>query len=213
MSLLETLRNGIEVSSLLVASVGALFSIASALYLTSRKISAELRYRRVDLTKLYSENLLKRRIEIYPALWAILGRYNKPLKGFLIYKSSMQNTNLDGLLQFSDDVSLWDSENGLILSTHSARACAHLRRALRAIVEAADKNGSGALSDRETDLVIDRIRRLEIALRVDVGIYEVDKLEARKTSADYGTINRATLGKNFELYPEERAELSTSNAP
>lgn len=135
MAILENLRNGIDASALFIASAGALFSIAAALYLTSRKISAEFRYRRVDLTTLYAENLLKRRLELYPKLWVLIGTYGKLLKNSPIYKDIEQTIDLEGLLHFGDDVTQWDNQNGLVLSTHSARACAHLQRAIRAIVE------------------------------------------------------------------------------
>jgi hypothetical protein len=90
----------------------------------------------------------------------------------------------------------------LLLSAHSARACAHLRRALRGITSSAEKiAGAEALGPDAIDTIIDHIRRLEIALRVDVGIYEVDKFESRKAAASYQVINKETLGKNYSLYP------------
>ena len=59
MTFLDNFPGNIDASALVIATVGALFSIASALYLTSRKIAAEMRYRRIELTNLYSENVLK----------------------------------------------------------------------------------------------------------------------------------------------------------
>jgi hypothetical protein len=207
MDLVTVLRSQIDTSALVIAAVGALFSIASALYLTSRKISAELRFRRVDLTALYAENLLKSRIELYPEIWNILNRYANVLRDFPLYRDGGSTKNIDGLLKFSDEVSRWANENGLILSTHSARGFAHLRRAIRTIIDASDKNADSILGAREIKILDDHVRRFEIALRVDVGVYEVDKLESRKTAADYGTMNRDALGKNFEPYPELRTSL------
>ena len=200
MNALSALFSGVDVSAVFVAVIGALFSIVSAIYISSRRIDAEFRYRRVELTKLYSENLLKERLRLYPGLWRMTSAYAKLLKAFPVYQDSHAAADRNSLRAFNDAVTQWDNENGLILSSKSARACFRLRRAVRDVLAkedagAQDTKAAAALSNREADMLYEQLTQLEIALRVDIGVFEVDEHEARKAAASFAAINRDVLGE------------------
>ena len=45
--------------------------------------------------------------------------------------------------------------------------------------------------------LLNKMARLELSLRTDVGIYEIDELEARYLHLSYDDINFKTLGKRY----------------
>lgn len=188
--MLAALNNSADISALIIAAIGALFSIASALYLTSRKISAEFRFRRVDLSNTYAENLLHRRLELYPEIWQHLSAYAKMFpKG----EESKSAASVSSLRQLHDNIRDWDSINGLIMSTHTAKSCHKFRSTMRRMLEARkDDSGTELLTKEEHETIRQNLAILELALRIDIGIYEVEQLEARKIMLRYGDISRQT---------------------
>jgi hypothetical protein len=186
--LLALLNNPADISALVIAAIGALFSIASALYLTSRKISAEFRFRRADLSNTYAENLLLRRLELYPEIWQHLGAYGKK---FPKDKENKPTANVSAMKQLHENISEWDSTNGLIMSTHTAKSCHKFRKALRQMLDARkEDSGTEFLTKEEHETIRDNLAILELALRIDIGIYEVEQLEARQIMLRYGDISR-----------------------
>jgi hypothetical protein len=189
MGLLAALKSSVDVSALIIAAIGALFSIASALYLTSRKISAEFRFRRADLSNTYAENILGRRLELYPELWRHLSGYAKIARQLPAADGVKTAADVNSLRQLHADISAWDSNNGLIMSANTANSCYAFRADLRRILEAHKGNaGSEALTKEERDLIIGHLARLEVALRTDIGIYEVEEFEGRRIVRSYRDI-------------------------
>jgi hypothetical protein len=189
MGLLAALKSSVDVSALIIAAIGALFSIASALYLTSRKISAEFRFRRADLSNTYAENILGRRLELYPELWRHLSGYAKIARQLPAADGVKTAVDVNSLRQLHADISAWDSNNGLIMSANTANSCYAFRADLRRILEAHGGNaGSQALTKEERDLIIGHLARLEVALRTDIGIYEVEEFEGRRIVRGYRDI-------------------------
>jgi hypothetical protein len=186
--LLAALSNPVDISALLIAAIGALFSIASALYLTSRKISAEFRFRRADLSNTYAENLLIRRLELYPEIWRHLSAYAKK---FPKNKESKPDATVSILRQLHDNISEWDSNHGLIMSAHAAKSCHKFRTRMRRMLEARkESSDTELLTQDEHDIITENLAKLELALRIDIGVYEVEQLEARKIMLRYGDVSR-----------------------
>ena len=134
MTFLDNFTGNIDASALVIATVGALFSIASALYLTSRKIAAEMRYRRIELTNLYSENVLKQRLQAYPEIWSYVSEYEKIIHKFPSGDGSEPSANRENLLRFNCNISEWDNKYGILLSIKSAISLYRLRIAIRKIL-------------------------------------------------------------------------------
>jgi hypothetical protein len=47
------------------------------------------------------------------------------------------------------------------------------------------------IDNREREKVIESLRKLEISIKTDLGIFEVDEFEARKTISGYSELNRS----------------------
>ena len=199
MDILLLLKNSIDLTSVAIALCGALLSVASALYLTSRKISAELRYRRVDLTTLYADKILAERLQHYPKLWLSMGRFDRVLVG-----GPAEDVVPDAavLLSFLKDVVAWDDAYGLLLSTNSARTCFHLRMKVHSVITSYNGPEAKLLKEDDKKALLDYMSRLEIALRTDIGIYEVDKFESRPLTISYEDLNRDILKKHYNRYPD-----------
>jgi hypothetical protein len=208
MDLLDNIRSSMDLSALVIAAVGALFSIASALYLTSRKITAELRYRRVDLTRIYSENILRKRLELYPELWFHICGYAKVLRNYSNNEYDLKD-DTDGLIKFQCRLAKWDNTNGLIFSTNSGVAYVIIQEILRDLADqAANRAIPAMLNEAERKVVLGAIKRCDLAMRTDIGIYEVDKLESRKIARTYREINREIIPNFEDTYPRFRKQRS-----
>ena len=193
MDLLLNLRNNIDVSALVIAAIGAIFSIASALYLTSRKISAELRYRRVDLTRIYAENLLRKRLEIYPAHWSHLSGYLKIIRDTSIRDRKFVEADIQSLFDMYEKIMDWNSDNSLIFSDNTARASQNLREAIfNILIKVNACEHSEVLTKEQKDEIRRAMARLEVAMRTDVGVLEVADFASRSIFLSYGEL-RASI--------------------
>jgi hypothetical protein len=193
MTILQTLKDSVDISALTIALFGALFSIASALYLTARKISAEFRFRRADLSNIYAQNILSARLQRYPELWRYLSDYAKVLEKLPKRDGTLHTADLESLLRFNHDVSRWDSEHAFLLSTNAAGSCFRFLRTLREVLNGRSAAQGGQPITHDEYLVISEgLARLEVALRTDLGIHEIEKLEARKILRGYGEVARHT---------------------
>lgn len=199
MAILESLRNSVDESALIVAAFGALFSIASALYLTSRKISAEFKYRRTELSNLYSTNLLQKRLETYPDMWFYLSDYAKIMERFLDADGQSRVATIENLCEFSNNISIWDSKNGHLISANSAASSYALRDKIREIILNRQSQGDrGHITRNEYLSISEYLTRLEVSLRTDLGIYEVEKLEGRRVLRGYEDVSR-TVGMKWPI--------------
>jgi hypothetical protein len=187
----NSLGESIDVSALLIAVVGALFSIASALYFTARKIGAEFRFRRADLANVYSESILATRLQLYPELWAYLASYGVLMEGFPEADGKQPVANVGSLLVFNKNILQWNNRHSFIFSTSSMFACSDLMREVRRVLnKRGEVEGSQPITRDEYLILYRVITKLEVSLRTDLGLLEVEKLEARKIPFDYKDVSR-----------------------
>lgn len=184
-----------DVSALMIATFGALFSIASALYLTSRKISSEFKMSRYMLTHTYAQNVLSRRLDAYPEIWGYVCEYEKVVLGFPGALGEKRRCDINYLLSFNESVSQWDNRHGLLLSPNAGLACWKMRMVIcEALENASLSSKDSSLPAIEIEKILKYSSRLEVALRTDIGVYEVDKLEERKKFKNYDEANRDIFG-------------------
>jgi len=176
-----------DLSSVAIAITGAVISIVGALYLSKRRIDADFRVRRIELTNLYAENLLKMRLDKYQEPWFYVSHYRKIINGlYLGDGGGKQVADLTNLLQLHVDMNNWNSKHSLIFSENTARASGNLRRTIQNILETTNNNQPNReLNTDEGRQVYDAMGRFEIALRIDIGILEVDDFENREIVRSY----------------------------
>lgn len=189
MSLFAFLQS-VDISSVIVAFITAAISIVGALYLTSRKINAELHLRRIELTRAYSETILKSRLEVYKELWHILSHNLKIIHGTHYQQDLNGATDASKLNSLFEKLSDWDSKNTLLLSKRSGYLIHQLRMQLLHMINLPAAE-SVIIDNREREKVIESLRKLEISIKTDLGIFEVDEFEARKTISGYSELNRS----------------------
>jgi hypothetical protein len=168
-----------------------LLPTVGALYLSKKKIDADFRMRRIELTRTYAENLLARRLEKYPGQWLLLSGYLKLLNGLVIESGNRKAGRIQDLYEFYEQINNWNSANALIFGTASVVASVNLRHGINRIllnIETEGRDGQ-QLAVEEIEQIKDLIRQLEITLRTDVGIIEVDEFEARRIAKSYAEIH------------------------
>lgn len=175
---------------MIVAFITAAISIAGALYLTSRKINAELHLRRIELTRAYSETILKSRLEVYRELWHILSHNLKVIHGTHHQQHLNGATDASKLNTLFEDLTDWDSKNTLLLSKRSGYLIHQLRMQLLHMIKLPAEESAG-IENSEREKLIEISRKLEISIKTDIGIFEVDEFEARHTISGYSELNRS----------------------
>lgn len=113
----------------------------------------------------------------------------------------MRPLGYDDLLTCLIAVNAWDSQHGLILSTRSAVHLHRMREFLNELRTSKTLHEAAApLSEAEKAQLDERIDSLELALRTDLGVYEVDALEQRSLAPDYPEANRTIMGREYEPF-------------
>lgn len=105
------------------------------------------------------------------------------------------------MLKFNQNISELDNKCCILLSIKSAISLYRLRVTIRRIIyKNRDLSDGSLLSKEDCAEVLKYGDRLEITLRTDVGIYEIDKSEGREIFKDYDNVISKTLGTKSADY-------------
>jgi hypothetical protein len=179
-----------DLFSVVIALLGVTVSLIGTLYLTNRKINAELRLRRIELTKAYAENLLKKRLECYPELYCMIGDYFK-IADELSYSISVPGVSeVNRLKTLYENINSWDSKNALLISNACAQSMYHARTKIRSVFDRYQGLEAQAIGREERKNINDVLERVEIALKTDIGVYEIGEFESRPPIDAYSDLSR-----------------------
>ena len=174
-----------DLSAFLIAFAGAVGSVLGSLYLTNRKINAERRFRREELTRSLAESLQNKRLECYPQLWHFVSDYLKPLHN-LPYKEFNESSELERLKRLLHDVSEWDSKYSLLLSKEAANVVFYARNNIFKITKLLSGDDVAEIKAEERDKILTfSLQEVELTLKRDIAIFETGEFEARKRFNTY----------------------------
>ena len=178
-----------ETAPALIALLGVLLSILASVVLARRAAKAELKKLRVQLTANYADKLLAARIAVYPSLYPALSEFVKLLEAGAKAASQAQMLDPGAIRQLHTQIADWGKQNSIFLSDRAERASFDLRQYVRSLAVLADDDLSAALRMPKTvaDLLY-RVQRLEIALKVELGVYDVEAYENRAYYVSYDEI-------------------------
>lgn len=168
-----------DLSALLIALAGATGSVLGSLYLTNRRINAEDRFRREELTKLLSQNIQVRRLEHYPKLWKLCSECLKPLHE-LSYKEAEELSEFERIKRLFIEMSEWDSAHSMLLSKESATVVFYARNNISKIMKLISGQIVAEIEYGERNEKLKfSLQQVELALKTDIGIFEIDQFKSR----------------------------------
>lgn len=154
--------------------LGVLITIAAGFVTLKRQIAGEIRRVRYEIIQSYAERLEDARLTHYPDLYRTLSDAIKVLD----YPDAHPE-GLD-LARLESEVNAWDSARGVLLSAESGERAVSLRALLR---RQARRSGAPLLTDLRPSLAA-----LEVALRVDLGVYALEFANIERNFRRFGSI-------------------------
>lgn len=168
-------------STVLTASlftlIGVILTVTANFIIQQRQHDAAIRKARFDILGIYAQKLEHERLERYPALYSLLSSTIKQIDYPDAFAHPVDVRALEQAL------SAWDSSWGLLLTEESGGKAQSLREILRGFVRSLDKSATSDLNQLRPSLVA-----LEIALRVDLGVYAVEFAEIERNFRSYDSV-------------------------
>ena len=166
------------VQAAFIAFAGVLASAFVSWLIAKRQVSGEIQRLRYELETAYGQKLQEKRIAIYPDLFAILSEYTKRIQA--------NDATHDLIKSVHAQLEQWHTKNGLFLTAQTFSIAYRFRRVLRNMVSKSDEAFAARLADaeRRRQLIRDAWE-LELGLRNDLGIFEVEFFEPGRRFKSY----------------------------
>lgn len=152
-----------EVIAALIALVGVLLSVSISLITSRKTINIELSKLRFQLKGAYIEELLKKRILVYPGLYSHLSAFVKRIQ----YRELAPDA-IETLLRKLDE---WDLENTVFLSRTSIKHFIELQNHLAALTNRTVMLPEIIATKEFEKNMLRLVGTLQLSLRGDLGIY------------------------------------------
>jgi len=176
------IKEAVSLFTVLVPLFSVIVSVFTSVAFTRR----EIKKARQQLTSTYAEKLLDARLAAYPNLYAVLSGFIKHIEGGSEKYMAGQSLTVSDARSLLAAIIPWDNQNALYLSDRAGRAIFDLRQQLINIVKEISSTGDGdILSGKTLDSLLYGAQQLELALKVDLGVYEVELYERRTSISSY----------------------------
>ncbi len=170
-----------EVIVALIALSGVALSGLVSWLVSRRSIAGQLRGVRLQLQQSQMQLLQQTRLSEY-------GEIYQAVRGFVRFVQQREAT-FERLKSLQSTVTAWDLRNGLVLGAEATGVVYRYERLLRSLVERGETAFANRLESREKRLgFIRRCFEVEIALKNDVGIYQIEFAEPGTRFKSYGQI-------------------------
>ncbi len=161
-----------------IAFSGVIVSVSASLLITFLSTRSEIRKLKTSLRNQYASLILEKRIEVYKECYYLLSHFAKHAQGYI-----KQGTPLayEDIVYFNEKLSDWDSKNAILMSSASSHLIYRLRGIIQqSLKEINEKNVGADELDGVLASMVKHSKKLEMSLRNDIGIYEVEKYEDRR---------------------------------
>jgi len=157
----------------ILTSLGALVGVVITVIVTHRNtvrtLTAEIRKVRYGVLNVYAERLCEARLLAYSEIYPLLSNTVKMIDYPELFTQSEDIEHLENQLN------VWDSKHGLLLTKESGNHAMKTRSTLRSLRKQGYKTIHNCGQDRSAmKELCDALVGLEVALRVDLGIYAVE---------------------------------------
>ncbi len=160
-----------------IAFLGVIVSVSTSLMITFLSTRSEIRKLKTSLKNQYASAILEKRMNVYGDCYYILSHFAKHARGYINAQSPLTYSDIN---DFNVVLSEWDSRNAILLSPRSVAMISSLRFELQNLLRNTPIDNNSEYKDNEAlEKLIRAVGKLEMALRNDIGIYEVETHEQR----------------------------------
>lgn len=171
----------------MIALAGVLVSVATSLFTSIRMVGTELQKLRTEIQQTYAGNLLEKRLDIYPGLYALLSDFIKQIQFDTVSRAALEKLRAQ--------MEEWDSKHSIFFSGRTGVICYGFRLMLAQLLQETDEELQRKLvSDEFLRELRHRVQELELALKADLGIYVVEFSDPGKHFKSYQEVVEA-IGK------------------
>jgi len=192
-----------QVQAAIIALLGVIFTIIITVYLNIRQMNTELKKLRTESKQKITDQLLEKRLETYPKLYDLISSFDKKIRFGTVPNPEIYNLNKDvpseckftplpqsDIKQLFEDILVWDSQYAVFLSAFAGGVLHNLRLALYPIIQMDDKM---YLEEYGTPIKLKELKiqahRLEFALKLDLGIFDVEFFDTKEQVFSYEKLN------------------------
>lgn len=163
-----------------LAGVG--LSILGSYFVTRKTLDLEAKKLRNQNLEIYSEELLKKRLEIYPKIYYCLSSFVKNIEN--------RNVSKEILHKLNAEFSQMDSEYAIFFEPPTIDACIKFRQTLNELTDLSEEGLSRALSSPpEVESLLELLGDFEVKLKKELGVIGFEAFtpdgELRTKQANY----------------------------
>lgn len=163
-----------EIIVSLLTLLGAILSVIIGYSKTLRTIDTELHKQHYGVLNIYAKGLFEKRLSVYSELYSILSNAVKIIDYPDLFTEPVNIVDIENKLNE------WDSNYGLLLTKESGARAMTVRKALRTL-SSKFTTIHDCLKDHESkEKLEESLVGLEVALRVDLGVYAVESWNIKK---------------------------------
>ncbi|KPV54067.1 hypothetical protein SE17_06000 [Kouleothrix aurantiaca] len=172
-----------EVITAFIALGGVVVSIIASIFVSLRQATIELRKTRTEFQQTYTDKLLEKRLEVYPALYKLTSDFDK-----IIRYDTLEKHHIDELFKH---ILEWDSANAIFMSGRTVFTHVKFLMTLARLVKMPIEDFQKKYADpQERKQLLDQANEVEVALKNDLGVYVIEFPDVDRTFASYYEVNR-----------------------
>lgn len=170
-----------EIIVALIAFTGVVFSGLISWVVSRSQVATKIQSIRYEIQQVYAAKLHEERIQVYPELYGRLAEFTECIQA--------HNLSVEWLKDFYIDLCKWDAANAIFLSGHSNGLAYRFRRLIKQISITSSNALENRLADPEKRLqLIRKAWELEVALKNDIGIFQVEFYDPDVQIETYGDL-------------------------
>lgn len=151
-----------EILATIITGGGVILTILVSSFFNWKRVNVELNQLKQQNQLTYATQLLEKRHEHYPRLYNVIIAYINGIRA-----KDIKNENLIALHK---KLTAWDQDYSILLSAKSQFSLFRLLKSIRTVVNS--KNKTPTRTERKE--IMESIRRMELALKSDLGVFMVE---------------------------------------
>ena len=186
-----------EIIVTIITGAGVILTVIVSSFFNWKKVNVELNSLKQQNQLTYATQLLEKRHELYPALYNTIIQFINSVRA--------KDIKRENLIELYHELTAWDQTNSIFLSARSQFRFFELLKSIRTIVN----EGKGHPTWSERQKILENIRKVELALKSDLGVFVVEFSGAPEGFFDdYTSLFEETQKEEMKpLTPEEEEEI------
>ena len=173
----------------IISLCGVILSMLVSWLISKYRVESEVNKLRLEMQKTYATQIHEKRLSVFPGLYKLIGTHVKEIQ--------KQTVEHESVINYFSKLDAWHTENGYLLSSSTNSYTYTYLRKLRRISEGTNESFVARISDNEKRReLIRNAWEIELGLKSDLGIFEVEFFDPDIKIKSYKQINALVNEKN-----------------